>query len=186
MAPDDSNRGQDPKPFDRKEKKSEVRALHKPSQKPHKKPWSAKKANPYHPDFMFCGECVSCTDAPPPSFKKNLYATLQSDWEEGDSPNEFVDIDGNLNIEMTALDDSKSSISRNSESSRQSKFLIQSLVDRDNVLAVNALIQPLPGVSGVLTNIEKKLLVVDHDPFTTSASLISVTLTDQGYINDIL
>jgi len=158
------------------------------SSEPPKEPLSAIKLDAYHPSYIYCGECTACSAAPPP-LNPSLYQNTAfqiTDDDDDESNNETEpDIEkGALEdfeeLEMTALDTSKASIPKNLNTSKRSKFVIKNLTDPSQILAINALLRPLPGVSKILANASKKLILVDHDPFTTPASLITLTLANQG------
>lgn len=145
-------------------------------------PLSATTLDSYHPSFMFCGECTTCGNPPPPPLSVQKQLSLQ-----------HQAIDSGEMIELTALDETKTKVSSGMSSTvkclpvtsdpsiRRSEFLIPNLSSSSQTLAINSLVQPLPGVHSIHTNLEKKLVVVYHNPFDTPANMISLVLTNRGY-----
>jgi len=113
-------------------------------------PLQAEGATAYHPEFMFCGECTSCNVHPPEEF----------------SPTDIRHMGAILHS------DEKGPV--------RTKLIVDNLTCPSQVLVIQSLLQPLPGISKVIVNLEEKLVFVDHDAASTPDRLVE-TLKEMGY-----
>lgn len=103
----------------------------------------------YHPDFMFCGFCTSCQDP-------------ETDEE---------DLDDDKKLEAY-LNDSDSIASSKSEFFGSTKLQLKtSSLRPSQVLVLQALLTPIPGINGVVVDRESRTVTLEHD---TSMKIESV------------
>ena len=103
------------------------------------------KDGAFHPEFLFCGECTSCNVHPPEEFSSS---------------------------EIQHLGD----ILQNSSEHKgpvRTRIIVENLSCPSQVLVIQSLLQPLPGVSKVIVNLDDKLVFCDHDATCTPDRLVS-------------
>lgn len=166
----------------------------------------------YHPDFMFCGDCASCAAPPPPpvmplgSMKRRRKprqlikppgrsssgddaggaddgiqmasmgdSTAQSQGARGDDDKEggFVDDD---------LSSPRSSIPPQDPTSHRSRIHVANLTTPGQVLVINSILEPLPGVTRLVTSLSDQTVSVDHDPLIVGVNQLASSLREMGYV----
>mmetsp|Transcript_17193 Transcript_17193/g.26613 ORF Transcript_17193/g.26613 Transcript_17193/m.26613 type:complete len:1152 (+) Transcript_17193:114-3569(+) len=118
-------------------------------------PLAPGQASTYHPDFLFCGECTTCQVHPETS-NENL-------------PEDLVITDklGSKVVE---------------ETQERTKLTLDTFNCPSQVLILQSLLLPLPGVTKVLPNLDEHMLVIDHGPESTVHQL-QLHLKDAGFPN---
>ena len=110
-----------------------------------------KKATPFHPDFVNCGACVMCLEK----------EDSKEDGMFDDVPiatNNKSDVDGIL----------------------RARIHVENLDCPSQVLVIQSVLQPLPGVQRVMVKVEDKLVFIDHDGAAEYDQILE-TLKTMGY-----
>jgi len=185
-------------------------------------------AGAYHPEFMFCGDCASCSVPPPPTIlppavavggggagkkrgrhhqqKKRQQPPLGNGKDGNGSPVR-VNGGGGGDIEMAQLDDDNLFGNRENDNGEDSE---KGFIDDDNVenipssssihttshkslihvanvttpgqiLVINSILEPLPGVIRLVTKLSDRTVSVDHDPLIVGADRLVSSLREMGY-----
>lgn len=106
-------------------------------------------AGTYHPDFMFCGACTTCQD---PDEKKEL--------DESEKLETYDDELGESNSDDGSL-------------VLKTEFVMKEPVTNPSqILVIQSLVKPLPGVIRVVMNGTQNILVVEHDASLSTETVL--------------
>lgn len=158
----------------------------------------------YHPEFMFCGDCTSCAPPPPSIFPLQ---TGSSNWgskreampqtagrrsqESGTSAGgEGGDVEmairgGGTKVDKeftgNALDDIMSRLPPPSSISHRSTIHISNLSTPGQIMVINSILEPLAGVTKLVSNLSDQIVDVHHDPLIVEVNRLVMILGDLGY-----
>lgn len=85
-----------------------------------------------------------------------------------------------------ASETNMTNMSASENNSGRSQFFVQGICCASEVPIIKKILLPVPGVKSVSINTTTKVVYVDHEPSVTTAEVISITLTQQGFKSEIL
>lgn len=167
-------------------------------------------AGAYHPEFMFCGDCSSSAPPPPSVFplhtgsgdgdgSSHTSRTKQSaphtaggrsresetsaGGEEGDVEMAIRGGGTKVDKEFTgnALDDIMTRLPPPSSISHRSTIHISNLSTPGQIMVINSILEPLAGVTKLVSNLSDQIVDVHHDPLIVEVNRLVTILGDLGY-----
>ena len=146
-------------------------------------PLASSSLTSYLPQYLYCGECVSCQCAPPPSVSENkllFYSQKARPSQTRDLA--LFDEEHASPSGVEAASNLTSQIDDDLYGKVRSSFFIANFTCPSQLLIIRSIGELLHGVYNlVMPTLHKKILLVDHEGATISAEQIASALRLHGY-----
>ena len=105
-------------------------------------------------------------------------AAQSQEGADDDTEGGFVDDDGGV----FDLSSPRTSIPPQNPTAHRSRIHVANLTTPGQVLVINSILEPLPGVTRLVTSLSDQTVSVDHDPLIVGVNQLASSLREMGYV----